>query len=138
MPHDNDTNNKIQTMASVSPDLKLKDKKGEKNICAVKIQSKYQLIKNKQEGHVLNEMQCSMKFDHPFVLDLRGVAQDNRILYMFLDFMPHGDLMKVISKFTKLDRSKSQFYLAQIVTCIEYLHSKNMVFRDLKPENVLV
>ena len=99
-------------MASISPDLKVNDKKSGKQTYAVKIQSKYQLIKNKQEGHVLNEMQCSMKFDHPFVLDLRGVAQDNRILYMFLDLMPHGDLMKVITKFTKLDRKKAQFYLA--------------------------
>ena len=96
-------------MASVSPNIKPKESE---KIYAVKLQSKYQLIKNKQEGHVLNEMQCSMKFDHPFVLDLRGVAQDNRILYMFLDFMPHGDLMKVITNFTKLDRSKAQFYLA--------------------------
>ena len=59
-------------MASVSPNLQAK--KVENKIYAVKLQSKYQLIKNKQEGHVLNEMQCSIRFDHPFVLDLRGVA----------------------------------------------------------------
>lgn len=71
-----------------------------KSIYAVKIQSKYQLIKNKQEGHVLNELKLMMEIDHPFILDLRAIAQDNRILYMYLDFMPHGDLMKVITKFT--------------------------------------
>ena len=76
--------------------------------------------------------------EHPFILDLRGVAQDKRILYMFIDFMPNGDLMKVITHFTKLESKLAKFYFAQIVMCLEYLHSKNMVYRDLKPENVLV
>lgn len=78
------------------------------------------------------------KLDHPFILDLKGVAQDNKIVYMYFDFMPEGDLMKVIDKFHKFDENKAQFYAAQVVSCFEYLHKKNMIFRDLKPENILV
>jgi len=52
------------------------------------------------------------KIEHPFILDLRAVAQDKRILYMFIDFMPNGDLMKVINKFTKLDGKLARFYFA--------------------------
>ena len=37
---------------------------------------------------------------HPFILDLKGVAQDKRIVYMFCDFLSCGDLMNVINKFT--------------------------------------
>lgn len=57
---------------------------------------------------------------------------------MYLDFMPQGDLMKVLNKFTQMEVGLAQFYVSQIVLCFEYLHSKSMVFRDLKPENVLV
>jgi serine/threonine protein kinase len=73
------------------------------------------------------------------VLKLNAVAQDRHCVYMFVDFMPAGDLMKVINKFGKLDSEKARFYTAQIVHVLQFLHeTKSMVFRDLKPENILV
>ena len=47
---------------------------------AVKLQSKYQLIKDKQEGHVMNEFKCMAEIDHPFILDCRGVAQNKKFI----------------------------------------------------------
>ena len=107
-------------------------------VYAVKLQSKYELIKGKQEEHVFNEMKIMNEISHPFILDLRGVAQDNRILYMYIDFMPNGDLMKVINRFIQLDVYQAKFYIGQVVLALEYLHSKGMIYRDLKPENILV
>lgn len=72
---------------SMAVDSRLKRKK-EAKLFAAKLQSKYQLIKSKQEEHVLNEMKLMSQLNHPFILDLRGVSQDNRALYMFVDFMP--------------------------------------------------
>ena len=46
--------------------------------------------------------------------------------------------MKVLNQMTRIPTHISAFYAAQIVLCFEYIHSKNMIFRDLKPENVLV
>lgn len=66
---------------------------------AVKIQSKYQLIKGKQEEHLYNEIDLMNSLDHPFILPLRAVAQDKRIVFMYIDFMPCGDLMGVVNKF---------------------------------------
>ena len=77
---------------------------------AVKIQSKYQLIKGKQEEHLYNEIDLMNSFDHPFILPLRAVAQDKRIIFMFIDFMPCGDLMGVVSKFEKLSLELTRFY----------------------------
>ena len=78
------------------------------------------------------------QLDHPFILSLNGVSQDKRIMYMYIDFMKNGDLMGVLNQFTKLEPDLSKFYIAQMVLAIEYIHSKNMVYRDLKPENVLI
>jgi serine/threonine protein kinase len=76
--------------------------------------------------------------DHPFILKMKGVAQDKRIIYMFVEYMESGDLMKVLNKFTRLPRDHAAFYAAQIVVCFEYLHGRDLLFRDLKPENILL
>jgi serine/threonine protein kinase len=57
---------------------------------------------------------------------------------MFIDFMPAGDLMGVLNKFEQVPVEIARFYSAQIVLSLEYLHNKNLIYRDLKPENVLV
>lgn len=82
---------------------------------AVKILSKYQLIKDKQEQHLLNELKNVTKLSHPFLLELRAVSQEKRFVFMYMDLMPAGDLMKLINKFQRLDVTKTRFYFAQIV-----------------------
>ena len=57
---------------------------------------------------------------------------------MYCDFIQNGDLMGILNNWTKFEADHAKFYVAQIVTCFEYLHKKNFVYRDLKPENVLM
>lgn len=78
------------------------------------------------------------KLKHPFILGLEAVSQDKRIVYMFTEYMVCGDLMNAVHKFTQLSTSHARFYTAQIILALEYLHFKDMVYRDLKPENVLL
>jgi protein kinase X len=55
-----------------------------------------------------------------------------------MDFIDGGELFKLIQTKGSLDSVSASFYAAQIILCFEYLHSKSMVYRDLKPENVLI
>lgn len=57
---------------------------------------------------------------------------------MFVEYIETGDMMKVLNKFKQMPKDMAAFYAAQIVVCFEYLHEKDLLFRDLKPENVLV
>jgi protein kinase A len=83
-------------------------------------------------------MALQQKLNHPFIVNMRGIQQDARSLYLMMDFVDGGELYKLIQAKQKLDIKITKFYAAQIVLCFEYLHSKHLIYRDLKPENVLI
>ncbi len=60
---------------------------------------------------------------------------DNRNLYLCMDFCPGGDLFRVIRDHGSLEPNVAAFYGAEVVLCFEYLHARDIAFRDLKPEN---
>ena len=80
------------------------------------------MVKNSQESHLYNEINIMSSLDHPLILKMIGAAQDKRIMYMFVEYIETGDLMKILNKFTKMQREMASFYVAQIVVCFEYLH----------------
>lgn len=57
---------------------------------------------------------------------------------MVLEFCPNGDLAGLIQSQGPLTELQAKFYTAQIVLALEFLHSKNIVYRDLKPQNILL
>jgi len=66
---------------------------------AVKLQSKYKLIKNGYIGHAWNEIQLMSGFDHPFLVKMHGVGQDKRMVYLYLDYVKGGNLMAILQAF---------------------------------------
>jgi serine/threonine protein kinase len=67
-----------------------------------------------------------------------GVFQDERNLYMVLEFVPGGELFTHLRKAGKFTNDQTRFYAAQIVMAIQCLHTEGVVYRDLKPENLLL
>ena len=57
---------------------------------------------------------------------------------MIIDYCPNGDVGKLLDKFGRLDEKSAKFYICEIILAIETLHKKNVIFRDLKPDNVLL
>ena len=64
--------------------------------------------------------------------------QDDCNLYLLLEYLPGGELLKQIKQHLSLSMDDSRFYLAEVLTAIHQLHQKNIIFRDLKPENILL
>eukprot|EP00347_Sterkiella_histriomuscorum_P011544 403372049 len=125
----------MNVASKVSP-LKKDTKKVE--FYAVKILSKHQIMKAKQVDHVFNEMTLQQQLRHPFIVNMEGIQQDQRSLYIKMEFVEGGELFKVVQSFGHLDVAWAKFYASQIILVFEYLHSKNFIYRDLKPENVLI
>ena len=79
-----------------------------------------------------------MKLDHPFILKLNYSFQCKANLYMLLDYEGGGTLFFHLKKKHRLTEQEIIFYASEIIVALEYLHSLKIIYRDLKPENVLL
>ena len=78
------------------------------------------------------------KMNHRFITRMRGVAQDKRNLYILMDYLQHGELLNVLKQVGRMNTQMVKFYAAQVVLMFEYMHGQDLIYRDLKPENVLL
>ena len=75
---------------------------------------------------------------HPFLVRFLGSAQDARHVRFVLEYVPGGELFSHLRRLGRFDEPSARFYAAEIVLALEYLHDRQIAFRDLKPENVLL
>ena len=107
-------------------------------IFALKSISKDYLFKTKQLKYALNEGKILKMVDNPFVIKMHYAFQTPKYLHFVLDFCEGGDLSMHITNKQIFEESEAKFYIAELILAIEYLHSKNIIYRDLKPDNVLL
>jgi len=105
---------------------------------ALKCMRKQQVVATKQQSHVLNEKRILASMDHPFVLRLVATYQDEGELYMLLELGLGGELFSLLAKKAPLPDAHARFYSAQVVSIFAYMHGLKVVYRDLKPENLLL
>lgn len=73
-------------------------------------------------------------------MKLEFAFQDTTFLYMVMEFVNGGELFYHLHRLNRkpFDENRAKFYGAQIVLALEHMHAEGVVYRDLKPENVLV
>ncbi|TLD33248.1 hypothetical protein PspLS_00465 [Pyricularia sp. CBS 133598] len=105
---------------------------------AVKVLKKAQVVKMKQVEHTNDERKMLGEVKNPFLITLWGTFQDCRNLYMVMDFVEGGELFSLLRKSGRFPNPVAKFYAAEVTLALEYLHAKNIIYRDLKPENLLL
>jgi serine/threonine protein kinase len=105
---------------------------------AMKVVSKTQVREENQVPVVNRERRLLAMVRHPFICTLHHAFQTRHKLYLVLDYCPGGELLAVIGRRKKLSERRTRFYAAELVSAVAYLHSLGIVYRDLKPENVLL
>lgn len=103
---------------------------------------KKHVLAHQELQHTLTEQavlkRMAREVQDPFVVKLWWSFHDKNNLYLVMDFHPGGDLATQLSRWGRLGRDRARFYAAEIVEGVEGLHKAGVVYRDLKPENVLI
>ena len=106
-------------------------------IVAVKAISTNKLNAKLQEN-LETEIGILDKLSHPNIVRLYGIHKSPRHIYLFMEYCNGGDLHRFIRKNTRLSQDTSRQFMSQITKGMSYLWSKNLIHRDLKPQNILL
>ena len=109
-----------------------------KSFFALKIMRKADIVRLKQVEHILSEARLLSELVHPFIVNMCASFQDDTRLYMLLEYVQGGELFSHLRKERRLKDDAARFYASEIILALDYLHARNIVYRDLKPENVLI
>jgi hypothetical protein len=111
-------------------------------LCALKILQKQVVVETRQVKNIGRERSIMLALQHPSVLRLYGSFQDTDSLYMLLELVNGGELYRLMhgdgSEQNQLKPADALFYASQVATVYAYIHSKDIIYRDLKPENLLL
>jgi Protein kinase domain/Cyclic nucleotide-binding domain len=113
---------------------------GHRRAYALKIQSKYELVRNSQARGVVQEKNIMAQLHHPFIINLVTTYADKQRVYMLLELVQGGELYSLLhrSNSDSIPEVEAKFYAACIMEGLGYMHRRCILYRDLKPENVLI
>ncbi|CAE7629256.1 PRKG1 [Symbiodinium sp. CCMP2592] len=103
------------------------------------IQEKVSTLPEKQEGMLKNERNILSMLDSPFIIQLHGCYHDSKFVFFLLEVALGGELFDLYNEYDLWGRTDTaQFYIACVALGLSHIHSKHIVWRDLKLENCLV
>ncbi|KAI3686144.1 hypothetical protein L1987_79817 [Smallanthus sonchifolius] len=118
----------------------LSELSGTKSYFAMKVMDKVSLESRKKLLRAQTEREILQSLDHPFLPTLYTHFETDKFSCLVMEFCPGGDLhtLRQRQPGKRFCEQAVKFYVAEILLAMEYLHMLGIIYRDLKPENVLV
>ena len=84
------------------------------------------------------EKDILLQIDHPFIVKLVKTLKDSHNVYFLMEYVKGKELFDVIRDIGLLNKRQTQFFSASMMLATDYLHENKFIFRDIKPENIMV
>ena len=117
--------------------LLVKHKKSKK-IYAIKIIPKSMVIKSKQLDVVFSERKFLKLAKSPFIVGYKFAFQSDSKFYIGLEYVPGGELFYRMQRCGTIPIDQARLYVAEIAVALNYVHQLGYIYRDMKPENILL
>ena len=116
----------------------LVQKKSTNCLYAMKVLDKSRIAEQNIFKYAMTERNVLSIIHNPFIVGLNYAFQTNEKLFLLLDYCPGGDLAEHLQNQTRFSEPVAKFYLTEIILALGELHKKDIIFRDLKPDNVVI
>ncbi|GAA5918589.1 hypothetical protein JCM6882_001902, partial [Rhodosporidiobolus microsporus] len=125
-------------LARLRPDPHKRPTQSQPHYFAMKVLEKNTIVRLRQVEHVNSERATLAWVRHPFVVNLFCTFQDESNLYLLLEYVQGGELFSHLRRAGRFSADVARFYAANLVLALENLHRQDIIYRDLKPENLLI
>jgi len=105
---------------------------------ALKAIRKNQVVELGQQSHILNEKKVMQVLDNQFLVNLRATYKDDFRVYFLLEVCLGGELFTILRKMRSFDEPTARFYSSCVIAAFDYMHQRDIIYRDLKPENLVL
>lgn len=108
------------------------------DVFAIKTVKKARIINEHKLHTIFAERNILSVSHHPFIVSMYFAFQTDKKFYIGLEYVPGGALFRFLQIGRTMKISEVRFYVAEVALALDYLHSKGILYRDLKLENVLL
>ena len=116
----------------------VKNKKKNNYLYAIKNISNKQIMYGQLYKNLELERSILLQIDHPFIVKLVKSLKDKKYIYFLMDYIKGKELFDIIREIGLLTKEQTQFYAGSMILAVDYLHERKFIFRDIKPENIMV
>ena len=105
---------------------------------AMKVLRKDKILTHNLIRYALTERNVLSYIRHPFIVSLNYAFQTSDKLFLILDYCPGGDLSSHLLQEKRFSEERARIYICEILLALEELHKRDIIFRDLKPDNIVL
>ena len=116
----------------------LVQKKSNKKHYALKMLSKDKIFGQNLLVYAYAERNVQAIVCHPFIVKMHCAFQTSKKLFLVMDYCPAGDLGTILQREHKFTKDRAKAYLCEILLALQELHNHEIIYRDLKPDNIVM